>query len=410
MIRSIEDRGSLALALGACLVTMSAAVAHAEIVNAERVVALARAQAPHTLAARTRVTEARGRLTTARLLATENPSIEGFTTVGETLERERELTLAVPFGLGLRRARRIDGAEAALDRDTQGAGDTERLVIGDALRAFYRALHAERRLGLARERAALAQHLHDATRQKHAAGDVARLDVNVAETELARAESAVRAEEGAGARARADLAIELGLPSLDAVVLDGKLEDRALLDRALAQDADPSNRPDVRAAERETEVERAALSLAGLTLVPDLALRMRYTEQAGRTSWQPGLAVTLPLFDQGQGARTEARARLERARIEFAARRRAATLEADAARVSYASAVAAVQALEARGVPRASETSEMAEQSYRAGKSNLATVLLVRREVLDLRREYSDRLLDAAIAAVDLAVARGSLP
>ena len=49
----------------------------------------------------------------------------------------------------------------------------------------------------------------------------------------------------------------------------------------------------------------------------------------------------------------------------------------------------------------------MVRESYRAGKMDLPALLLVRRDLLETRREYLDRLLDAALAGIDLAVARG---
>jgi cobalt-zinc-cadmium efflux system outer membrane protein len=50
----------------------------------------------------------------------------------------------------------------------------------------------------------------------------------------------------------------------------------------------------------------------------------------------------------------------------------------------------------------------MARESYRAGKMDLPAVLVVRREALDTRREYLDRLLEAALSGIDLAVATGA--
>jgi len=66
--------------------------------------------------------------------------------------------------------------------------------------------------------------------------------------------------------------------------------------------------------------------------------------------------------------------------------------------------------LEKDGLPRQQENEALARESYRAGKINLATLLLVRREALDTRREYLERLLEAADAGVNLAAAVGALP
>jgi cobalt-zinc-cadmium efflux system outer membrane protein len=59
-------------------------------------------------------------------------------------------------------------------------------------------------------------------------------------------------------------------------------------------------------------------------------------------------------------------------------------------------------------LPLAIENERMARESYAAGKIELTAMLVVRREALDTRAEYLERLLEAALAAVDLWVAQGA--
>jgi cobalt-zinc-cadmium efflux system outer membrane protein len=91
--------------------------------------------------------------------------------------------------------------------------------------------------------------------------------------------------------------------------------------------------------------------------------------------------------------------------VELGSRRAQASAEVEGARASYLAALSAVHQLEIRGIPRALETETMAQDSYRAGKMDLLGVLVVRREALETRREYLDRLLEAALSAIDVAVA-----
>ena len=92
----------------------------------------------------------------------------------------------------------------------------------------------------------------------------------------------------------------------------------------------------------------------------------------------------------------------------FESRRAAASAEVEGARAGYQAAVGAARQLQVRGIPRALETEAMAQESYRSGKMNLPGVLVVRREALETRREYLDRLLEAALSAIELAVATGA--
>ncbi|MBA2538368.1 MAG: hypothetical protein H0V17_01930 [Deltaproteobacteria bacterium] len=84
------------------------------------------------------------------------------------------------------------------------------------------------------------------------------------------------------------------------------------------------------------------------------------------------------------------------------------TTQLDSARATYAAALSAAEILENEAVPLSIENETAASASYRAGKIDLGALLVIRREVLDTRREHLDRLLDAAVAGVDLWIARGA--
>lgn len=390
-----------------CAVIQAGGATH-DTLTAARIIELARTRAPEVLIAQTRVLEARGRLTGARALVQENPVIEAVANQDRRFERRTELELTVPIELGIRRSKRIGVASAEVQREGHLTDDTRRRAIGAALAAYYRVLHVEQHIVVARERKALAEELQRVATEKYRTGDAARLDVNVAETELSRAESEVLSAERALAGTRVDLAIVLGLPWAATLGVVGDLADRSLLAQQPAG-AEPEQRPDVLAAQSEVKAAAAQLSLARAALVPDVALRWNYGHEDGQAVARPGLALTVPLFNHGQGERGEARARRERARVELERTRAAATAEAEAARAALAAAVAAARQLEEHGVPRALETESMARESYRAGKMDLLGVLVVRREALETRREYLDRLLEAALSAIDVAVATGAL-
>lgn len=375
--------------------------------TAARVAELAGTRAPEVLIAQTRVLEARGRLAGARTLVQQNPTIDAVANSDRRFERRSELELTLPIELGIRRSKRMGVARAEVQREVHLVGDTRRHAIGAALAAYYRVLHVAQRVVAAQERKALAEELHRVATEKFRTGDAARLDVNVAEIELSRAASDILSEERALAVMRADLAIVLGLPWSATLAVAGELSDRSFFDHQPAG-VEPGQRADVLAAQSEVRAAAAGLALGRLALLPDVSLRWNYGHEDGQSVERRGLAVTVPLFNLGQGERGEARARRERARVELESRQVAAATEAEAARVAYSAAVAAARQLEDHGVPRALETEVMARESYRAGKMDLPAVLVVRREALDTRREYLDRLLEAALSGIDLAVATGA--
>lgn len=380
----------------------------AEPLTARGVIELAKTRAPEVLVAASRVTEARGRLSGARALG-QNPTVEGISGSGRDLDHADEIEMSVPLGIGLRRFRQVAEAKAGLDREGHALVDARRLVIGMALGAYYRVLHAERRLVLARDRQRLAQELNRIAAERLRTGDVARLDLLVAETELSRAESEVLSEERGVAQTRVGLAGILGLSSGAAIEIEGNLSDRVLID-SVASLTPAERRPDVLAAESEVRAASAAVSLARTALVPELSFRLNYQFTQDENLVRPGLSVALPIFNFGQSARGQANARRERARIELDARRAAALAEVEGARDAYRTMLASVQEIEERALPRATEVETLARQGYEAGKIDLTTLLLVRGNALETLRQHADRLLEAALAGIDLATSVGVIP
>jgi cobalt-zinc-cadmium efflux system outer membrane protein len=372
----------------------------------ERVVALARARAPQVRVAESQVLEAKGRLDGARALGTENPTIEGVASTDDRFERRTEWELNVPLGFGLGRLARMDVARAEFDRDQQLVADVRRGAVGAALASYYRVLHAARRVALAKERRSVAIDLHRTAAERNRAGEVPRLEVLLTETEEARAESELLVQEQALVRSRIALAAALGLPSGERALVGGDLVDRALLTQILGAPL-PAKRADVLAAEQEVRASRAAGDLARTEFLPGLAFRLNYGHESGEQFVQPGLAVTVPIFQHGQESRRLAEARGARARVELERIQNLATSEVDGFEKVYEAASSAAQQLADRALPRVEESESMVRESYRAGKIDLPALLIVRRDLLETRREYVDRLLDAALAGIDLAVARG---
>jgi cobalt-zinc-cadmium efflux system outer membrane protein len=377
-----------------------------DTLTADRVVALARARAPQVRAAESEVVAARGRLSGARALGQDNPTIEGVASTGTRFERRTQWELNVPVGIGVAWLARTGVARAELERERQLVADARRGAVGAALAAYYGVLHAVRRVELATDRRSVADELQRTALERHRVGEVARLEVLLTETEGLRAESELRVEEQGLARARIALAGALGLPSGEGLVVSGDLGDRSLLTQTLAAPG-PPRRADVAAADQELRAARAAQRLARTEFLPGLAFRLNYGHEAGDALVQPGLALTVPLFQHGQENRQVARAREMRATAELERTRNTVAAEVEGLQKVYEAATSAAERLASQALPRVQESEGMVRESYRAGKIDLPALLVVRRDLLDTRRECLDRLLDAALAGIDLAVAHG---
>lgn len=374
-----------------------------------RVVQLALERAPEVLDADARRLEAEGRMSGARVL-TGNPMVDVVFGDGVgSLDNRTDLQLSVPVGFGIKRSRRIGVAKAELQRDDRLAADARRLAVGAALAAYYRVLHATDRLAIARQRLVLDERLRAAVADRLSSGDVARLDLNVVETEVSKTRSELFTEQQRVIEEKAGLALILGLPSMSGRDVTGELADRSLFE-VRPDTLGPESRPDIQAAASQLDAAGAEHSLAGTAALPDLYFRLNYEQAGDYAEWLPGFAISLPIFDRGQGVRAETKARANRARLELDRRVAAAASEREASRASYIAAVASVRELEEHAIPQAAEIETMSEESYLNGKSNLGSMLILRRESLVTRRDYLDRLLEAALRGVDVGLALGLWP
>jgi cobalt-zinc-cadmium efflux system outer membrane protein len=392
------------LCLSILLIGVSTASAD-EKLTLQDVIARARTSAPTPRVARARTEEARSALVGARRLATRNPAVEAE--VGprwsDGRSTDAQVSLSVPLDLGGRRDKRVAVAEADIRRQQLDADNTERLTVTTAIIAFYQVLYTDRRLALAEERVRLADAAQEVAAQRNKAGDVAEFEVNLARGEAARARSSVAAATSDQLRARGQLAAALGLPTLKGLSVAGDLADRSFLE----QDPHTVARPDVRALEQEITLANAESTLAATERWPRLDLRVVYAHERDADIVLGGFSLDLPMFEHGQGEAARARARAARAQLELASRKAVIGSELDIATDAYAASVVAVQQLETEAIPISATNETSAAASYRAGKLDVGTLLLIRREVLDTRREHLDRLFDAAVAAVELWTARG---
>ncbi|HSH68766.1 MAG TPA: TolC family protein [Deferrisomatales bacterium] len=380
-----------------------------EPLTAEQVLQLAR-EAPPVRLAEFRVAESTGRLTDAEVWSTRNPElgVDAGPRVSEDTTLSVGVSLEIPVELWGQRRRRTNAARAEIDRGRHAVADVRRTTAGTALASFYRTVHARDVLRATREQAELSGELLRVAEERYRAGDIPLLHVTLARAERARAQSAVRGAEREDAGARTDLAQILGRPDVLELPIEGELADRSPFE-AEGDRTPGADRPDLLQARARVRQVRAELSLAELDRLPETALSLTYEHEEGASILLGGFSVSLPVFNRGQGRRESLAATLGSARLAEEAARASIDAQLRGARLAYRSAVAAALELEERGAPLQAENARLALEAYGAGKIDLAALLLIRRESLELQREVLDRQLAACLAGVELAQATGAL-
>ena len=382
-----------------------------QAITLEQALERARTRAPQILAAQDRIDEARGRLTGASVLLQENPLIATaagprYSPNGDTIDSD--VTLSQSFELGGRRNARIGGARAGIEREVATSREVARRLLRDVSVAFVRGLAARERLSLAEASSKLADELFQSMNRRYEAGDVPILDVNLARNSVARSRVEVRSAQATYASALGDLRILLGMGADEPLEITGDLHDRKRFDLS-ALVAEAGGRPDIRALAAERSEAQADIRLGNGFRYPTIAPAFSYRRDQGDNIVQGGLSFTLPIFNKGQELQAVGQARSRRIERELDATRRAVSIEVRTAYEVYNLQAAAVEELERDALPSLTENETLARRSFEEGEIGLAELLLIRRDTFELRSVYNDRLLEAAIAAIELESRAGVL-
>jgi outer membrane protein, heavy metal efflux system len=380
-VRSIGAVAVLALTLGTPL--------FADVLTLEEALLAARAANPRLVAARLQRAVDEADIDTAR--EWPNPDIR--------YERQKEtphegLGLSQRLELLGKRRRRIAAAVAAARSGEAELAQVEAEVLVEVRQSYFKLASAQRKAAVAAEIQALALRAREAAAARFQAGDVSRLDVLQAELALAAAENESTADAAVGRAAAVDLNTQIGRePEADTAASDD-VDDSAPEDVAAATERARGNAA-LAVLDRRLDEAQAHAALARAERWPEPTVEATITHDALPEfvwGYRAAAGITLPLFTHHAAAvrREEAAVALLRAQ------RNAFTV-----RVRGAVAAAAAQAAAERQrylrfrdeiLPHSREVEQMAEESYRAGQSNLPALL----QALQAARELRTQALQAA--------------
>jgi len=371
---------------------------------------LARSQAPHLLAARSRADVARGERVGASVWQPFNPELTVAAGPrrmgGDRVGTDVEVEIGQRFELGGRRRSRLARADAGIAGAVASADDAERELLREVSTRFLLTLHAERSLEVARESERVFRELRRVTERRYEAGDVGILDPYAAAMADARSRGRLAEVEVMRALAAAGLRGLLGL-EVDAVIaVEGDLADRSryslstLVERA-------ADRPDLKAIESGIERARAEQRLARGYRAPELGAFASYGREEGADIVQGGLSIVLPFLDRGQGRLAVAEAEERSLEFDLQAARAVVDSDVSARFETFSILDAAATRFESEALARLQETLDLARQSYEAGNIPFAEMLVLQRETVETRQAHLDLLLQAALAGVELEAVSG---
>ena len=307
-----------------------------------------------------------------------------------------------PLELGPKRSGRIEVA-----RDEAVLTDLEIAALSRQVRhsvrdAFYQAQFTRAVSEQKAQLLTLARRLLQIAQTRFQAGDVAQLEVIQAELEAARAEAELQLAQQEEGVAFSGLNALLNEPpgthwdfvgALDALPAAPPLKE---LDEHAAQ-----SNPDVQRLKQEEAVEQSRLGLLRAERIPEVSLGVG-SDFNNPPDYQAGLrgqfSLALPLFARNQGEIAQSVASHKFLDSELLATRRRIDSGVESASLEFGARAAQVGIFRDSLVPAAHRLAQMAEDSYKAGKSNILTVIDAQRNASQVEREYLDSLLAAQTA------------
>jgi cobalt-zinc-cadmium efflux system outer membrane protein len=338
---------------------------------------------------------------TARLIPNPDVSVELTQDVPHQV-----ISVDVPIELGGKRGRRIELAQAEVtlaDLDVQAE---LRAVRRDLRQTFYTLIAADERVRLAGDLLDISRRVREAAQVRFDTGAAPRLEVMQADLGMTRAETDLELARASRIAAQATLNAVLNQPPGNDLTVTGSLSDHVqpiTYEQALAI-ATTSN-VDLIGLDRQMAIEARRLELfrAERTPTPVFTAGGLFNNPGEfSTGARVALSVGVPIFSRNQGEITGSIA----ATAQLRTKREAALRTIENAVYGTIARIDAerrqVDAYEQRLVPTATDLEVLAEESYRAGRSSVLSLLDAQRSLRDLRREALQAALDLQISMAEL--------
>jgi cobalt-zinc-cadmium efflux system outer membrane protein len=336
-----------------------------------------------------------------------NPTVS----FGATRDTPHEsLFMDQPIEIGPKRERRIElarqqGALAEIDIAT-----LERQTRQNVRNAYFGLAFARGSTAQQADALKLAERLQDIADARFQAGDIPQLEVTQADLERARAQADLQVAQQEESVALSDLNALLNAPAAENWDLGDAFN---LLPPAMTLDdlqARTSNsNAEIARISQEEKVEQSHKSLLDAERIPNLGIEFG-ADFNSPTDFEIGgrgqLSMELPIFSRNQGEIAQSTANERALQSELEATRRAVAARVGSAYFDLEARRTEVQLYRDTLLPSSRQLEEMTEESYRAGKANILTVLDAQHDVQQAERDYLSSLLamQAAFAQLEEAV------
>lgn len=281
------------------------------------------------------------------------------------------------FERGNKREFRLENARSTTELTTYQLDDQRRQIDLAVRQAFSRMLFAQGAVAISRENLEGYRRTVALMKVRLDAGDIDRTDFERVELQLAGFESDLDNSELTLRQASIALQTLLGVANpTDSFAINGSLDPppvtttlEELRTNALA------NRPDLKAAEAQVNVNAAALKLANANGTADPTLEAEYERSGHANTLGGSINIPLRIFDRNQGEKERASYELASSRLAETASRNQVLSDVDSAWAGYQTAEVQAARYRNKYLAEAAHVRDNLEFSYRNGNATLLDYL-----------------------------------
>jgi outer membrane protein, heavy metal efflux system len=354
--------------------------------------------------ARARAATAEGAILTAK--ARPNPTFDLVPGIPTPYLLTQDLLFVIETAG--KRGRRVQVAEDLDQAARFDLADSAWTVLTGLRLALLNYLVASRNLELVRSEQQFRQDQVAILQQILSAGEVTRLDVDLARIELSKTQVATRTAEGQVADAKAVLAAAIGIPlagleggaDLSWPEMDAPPATDSLSAEQVQHDA-VLNRLDVRRSLAQYAAAEGAVHSEVVKQYPNFNIGPGYTYEERHSFFTLGFSTSLPIFNRNQGPIAEAEGRRKEAAAAFLQTQAQVIARSERAFGVYSAALKEVA--EAQSLYQLEETQrQVVQQTIGAGADNRLSLDGVQIQLSILARARLDALARAQRALGDL--------
>ncbi|MBT8464899.1 MAG: TolC family protein [Myxococcales bacterium] len=369
---------------------------------------------PDLRAAHALVEEARGRLLGAKTYPF-NPQVLGLAG-SRTGVVDRSVDLAFEVGqqvqIAGQRPRSKRAAEAGVTAEQARWERSARLLAAQVHVAFINAVEARRLLEITEADVELTRNLSSLAKRRLERGATTQLEVNLATIEFGRSQGRAMLAEGIQRAARAELAqtmaVDPAAPPTPIGDLDVPSEPPSPLDELVTGALE--NRADLEAFRELERRSEARVRLARSQGAPNVTVRGFWAREGPENIVGGGGTISVPVFQRNQGPIAQSKAAVSRTRAERESLELTVAQETAATYARHAAASATAKRLQEAVLGSLQQNLDLLQKAFEAGKTTWPEVLIIRRSLIDARRELVSAQAEARRAWIWLQLAAGQMP